>query len=119
LRFDRIAQHRCLLRDGGAAEENHAGQQPREHQADNCQPQRMRQAGNVAEQFGHGVERDAEQHSREDQKQRRGEVPGKQQQGCKCDDADAAHRYRPCQIVAGRNTAISRDCHIDSFSSRT
>ena len=30
--------------------------------------------------FGHGVERDAEQHAGEDQEQRRGEIPGEQQQ---------------------------------------
>ena len=35
------------------------------------------------------------------------------------DDADAADRYRPCQIVAGLKTIVSRDCHVDSFSVRS
>ena len=26
-------------------------------------------------------------------------------------DADAANRYRPCQIVAGLKTIVGRDCH--------
>jgi hypothetical protein len=50
----------------------------------------MRQLDNAAEPVGHGVERDAKQHSGKDQKQGRGEMPGEQQQRCKCNDADAA-----------------------------
>ena len=82
LRFDRIAQHGGLLRDGAAAEEDHARQQAGEHQTDDRQPQRMRQPDDATEQLGHGVERDTEQHSGKDQKQRRGEIPGEQQQRC-------------------------------------
>jgi len=105
-----------LLHDGGATEKDHARQQAGEHQADNRQPQRMRQSDQAAEHIGHGVERDTEQHSGKDQKQRRGEIPGENQQSGKCDDADAANRYRPCQIVAGRMAMVSRDGHIDSLS---
>ena len=101
LRLDGVAQHRGLLRDGGAAEKHHARQQARQHQADDREPQRMRQPDHAAEQVGHGIERDAEQHAGEDQEQRRGEIPGEQQQRRKRDDADAADRYRPGQIVAG------------------
>ena len=104
LRLDGVAQHGGLLRDGGAAEEDHAGQQRREHQADDGQPQRVRQLDHAAEHIGHGVERDAQQHAGEDQEQRRGEIPGEQQQRGKADDADAADRYRPCQIVASLQT---------------
>jgi len=43
LRFDGIAQHGGLLRDGGATEEDHARQQARQHQTDDRQPQRMGQ----------------------------------------------------------------------------
>ena len=32
------------------------------------------------------------------------------------DDADAADRYRPRQIVAGLKAIVSRTCHVDSFS---
>jgi len=71
------------LRDGGAAEKNHPRQQACEHQTDDRQPQRMRQFDDAAEQIGHGVERDTQQHSGKDQKQRRGEIPGEQQQRCK------------------------------------
>ena len=107
LRFDRVAQRGGLLRDRGAAEEDHARQQASEHQADDRQPQRMRQPDDAAEQIGHGVERDAEQHAGKDQKQRRGEIPGEQQQRGESDDADAADRYRPCQITTGGTTIIN------------
>ena len=114
LRLDRVAQHGGLLRDGGAAEKDHARQQAGEHQADDRQPQRMRQPDDAAEQFGHGVERDAEQHAGEDQEQRRGEIPGEQQQRGEQHDADAADRDRPGQIVAGLQPIVSRNCHVDS-----
>src|ERR1700676_3710675 len=68
LRLDRAAQYGCLLRDGGAAEEDHAGQQPSEYQTDNRQPQRMRQPDDAAKLIGQGVERHTEQDSGEDQK---------------------------------------------------
>ena len=70
----------------------------------------------AAEQVGHGVERDAEQHAGKNQEQRRGEMPGEQQQGGEQHDADAADRYRPRQIVAGLKAIVSRTCHVDSFS---
>jgi hypothetical protein len=90
LRLDRVAERRGLLHDSGPAEEDRARQQTRERQTDNGQPQRMRQPDNAAEPVGRGVERDAKQHSGKDQKQGCGEMPGEQQQGRKCDDADAA-----------------------------
>ena len=79
------------------------------------EPQRVRQLDDAAEQVGHGVEGDAEQHAGKDQEQRRGEVPGEQQQGGEQHDADAADRYRPRQIVAGLKTIVSGSCHVDSF----
>ena len=115
LRFDRVAQHRGLLGDGGAAEEDDTRQHRRQRQADDGQPQRMRQLHHAAEQVGHGVEGDAEQHAGKDQEQRRGESPGEQQQGCEQHDADAADRDRPRQIVAGLKPIVSRICHVDSF----
>ena len=118
LRFDRVAQHGRLLRDGGAAEEDDARQHRREREADDHQPQRMRQPDQAAEQIGHGVQRDPEQHSREDQEQRGGERPGEHQQRCEQHNADAADRYRPSQIAAGGNTIISRDSHVGSFTQR-
>ena len=112
----RVAQHRRLLGDGGAAEEDDARQHAREHQADDRQPQRMRQPDDAPEQVAHGVEGDAEQHAGKNQKQGRGEMPGEQQQGGEQHDADAADRYRPRQIVAGLKAIVSRTCHVDSFS---
>src|ERR1700722_15607098 len=119
LRFDRIAQHGCLLCDGSAAEEDHARQQAREHQTDDRQPQRMSQPDDATEQLGHGIERDTEQHSGKDQKQRRGEIPGEQHQRCKQHGSDTANRYRPSQIVAGFRTIVSRKCHADSSPVRS
>jgi hypothetical protein len=115
LRFDRIAQRGGLLRDGGAAKEDHARQKAGEHQTDNGEAQPMRQPDDMAEHRGHGVESDTKQHAGEDQKQGRGEIPGEHQQRCKCDDADAADRYRPCEITAGGKTILSRACHLVSF----
>ena len=74
LRLDRVGQHRRLLRDGGAAEENHPRQHAREHQADHGQPQRMRQPDDTPEQIAHGIERHAEQHAGKNQEQGRGEM---------------------------------------------
>ncbi|MET0708713.1 MAG: hypothetical protein ABWY82_18005, partial [Tardiphaga sp.] len=39
-----------------------------------------------------------------------------QQQRDKQDDARAADRYRPRQIVAGLKAIVSGTCHVDSFS---
>ena len=99
LRFDGVAQHLCLVGDGRAAKEDHAGQQRREHETDGGKPQRMRKLRHAAEQVGHGVERDAEQHAREDQKQRRGEIPGRDQQRRKC---DGRRCRRPISPMRGR-----------------
>ena len=99
-----------------AAEEDDARQHARHRQAHDGQPQRMREADDTPEQVAHGVERHAEQHAGKNQKQRRGEIPGEQQQRDKQDDADAADRYRPRQIVAGLKAIVSRTCHVDSFS---
>jgi hypothetical protein len=63
-----------------------------------------------------GIEGDAEQHASKDQEQRRGEMPGEQQQRGEQHDTDAADRYRPCQIGAFLKALVSRTRHVDSFS---
>ena len=75
----------------------------------------MRQPDDAAEHIGHRVERDTEQHPRENQKQCRSEIPGEQQQGREYDDANAADRYRPCQITANLKAIVGRTCHFGSF----
>ena len=82
LRFDGAAQRLGLLGNGGAAEEDHAGQQRRQQQTNRGKPQRMRKFCHAADLVGHRIECDAEQHACEDQKQRRGEIPGCDQQRC-------------------------------------
>ncbi|MEY9709371.1 hypothetical protein ABIF03_001513 [Bradyrhizobium elkanii] len=111
LRFNRVAQHRGLLRDRGAAEEHDAGQQPGHRQADDRKPQRVGQLGQPAEQGGHGIEGDPEQHAREQQEQGGGEMPGEGQQGREQHHADPADGDRPCQVVAGLQAMVSRVCH--------
>jgi hypothetical protein len=49
------------------------------------------------------------------QEQRRRELPGERKQGREQHDADAADRYRPCQIVAGLKAIVSGTCHVDSL----
>ena len=55
-----------MLGDSGAAEKDHSRQETRKHQAYNREPQRMRQPDDAAQHRGHGVKRNAKQHSRED-----------------------------------------------------
>jgi hypothetical protein len=101
LRFERVAQRRRLLGDRGAAEKEDARQHARDHQADQGQPQRMRQPHHAPEQVAHGVEGDAEQDAGKYQEQRRGEVPGKGEQGGEQHNTDAADRDRPRQCGEG------------------
>ena len=117
LRLDRVAERAGLLGDGGAAEDHDTGQDSRQRHAHDGEPQRVRQLGGPAEQVGHGVEGDTEQHAGKDQEQRRREGPGEQQQGCEQHDADAADGDCPRQIVAGLKTVVSGSFHVDSFAS--
>src|SRR5947199_7287632 len=65
LPFYGVTECRCLLGDSGAAEKDHSRQETRKHQAYNREPQRMRQPDDAAQHRGHGVKRNAKQHSRE------------------------------------------------------
>ena len=95
LRLERVAQNGGLPCDGCAAEEHHAGEHARQHDADQRKAERVWPAHHLLQKVRHGRKGDAEQDACEDEEQGGGVGPGEQQEGRKSDNADAAHRDRP------------------------